>query len=53
MELLSFHNQLVPHFASDDQDDNLVSLHIIQGAQVACPQLELSERIGAQAFDRF
>jgi hypothetical protein len=53
MKLLTFHDQFVPHLASDDQDDNFLSLDIIQGTQVACPQLKLSERIGTQAFDRF
>jgi hypothetical protein len=37
MELLAFHNKLVSQLASDDQDDNLVPLDIIEGAQVACP----------------
>jgi hypothetical protein len=53
MKLLAFHNQFVPYLASYDQDDNLVSRDIIQGAQVACPQFKLGERIGAQAFDCF
>jgi hypothetical protein len=47
MKLLAFHNQFVPDLASDDQDDNLVSLNIIQGTQVSCPKLKLSERVGA------
>jgi len=53
MELLAFHNQFVPHLASDDQDDNFISLDIIQGTQVSCPQFKLSERIRAQSLDRF
>jgi hypothetical protein len=47
MELLAFHNQFVPHLASDDQDDNLIALDIIQSTQVSCPQLKLSESVGA------
>jgi hypothetical protein len=31
MKLLAFHDQFVPYLASDDQDDNLVALDIIQG----------------------
>jgi hypothetical protein len=53
MKLLAFHNQFVSDFPSDDQDDNFIPFDIIQGTQVACPQLELSKRIRAQAFDRF
>jgi hypothetical protein len=33
MKLLAFHKELVPVFASDDQQDNLISLDIIQDAQ--------------------
>jgi hypothetical protein len=46
----------VANLAADDQDDNFVSFNIIQGAQVAYPQLEVSERIGTQsrgAIQRF
>jgi hypothetical protein len=53
MELLAFHNQLVPDLVSNDQDDNLVTLDIIQGTQVSRSQLKLSEGVGTQAFDRF
>jgi hypothetical protein len=53
MELLPFHNQFVAHFAADDQNDDLVRLDIIQGSQVTCPQLEVSERIRTQSLDRF
>jgi hypothetical protein len=53
MKLLTFHDQFVSHFASDDQKDNLVSLNIIQGAQVARPRLEFRERIWTQTLDRF
>jgi hypothetical protein len=53
MELLTFHDQLVAFFPSDDQDNNLVSFDIVQGTQVSCPKLELGERIGTQSFDRF
>jgi len=53
MELLAFHNQFAPHLTSDDQDDNLISLDIIQGTQVSCPQFKFSERIRAQSLDRF
>jgi hypothetical protein len=53
MKLLAFHNQFVADFPSDDQDDNIVSLDIIQGTQVACAKLEFRQRIGAQTLDRF
>jgi len=53
MELLSFHNQLVADFSPDNEDDNFVTLHIIQGAQVSCPEFKLRERIRSQPFDRF
>jgi hypothetical protein len=46
MEFFPFHNQFVPGFPSDDQDDNLISLDIIQGTQVACAQFKLGKRIG-------
>jgi hypothetical protein len=52
MKFLAFHNQCVADCPSDDQDDHFVSFDIIQGPQVACPKLELRERIGAQALDR-
>jgi hypothetical protein len=47
MKLLAFHNQLVSDFSPDDQDDDFLSYDIIQGTEVACPQLELGKRIGA------
>jgi hypothetical protein len=53
MELLALHNQFVADFPPDDQDDNFVPFDIIQGPQVSRPQLELGQRIGAQALDRF
>jgi hypothetical protein len=53
MKILAFHNQFVADFPSDDQDDNFVSFDIIQDTQVACPKLELRQRIGAQTLDRF
>jgi len=53
MELLSFHNESIADFAPDNQDDNRISLDIIQGTQVTSPQFKRSERIGAQALDRF
>jgi hypothetical protein len=31
MELLTFHDQLVAFFPSDDQDNNLLAFDIIQG----------------------
>jgi hypothetical protein len=52
MELLAFHNQFVADLAPDNQDNNLVSFHIVQGTQVSCPQLELGQRVGAQPFTR-
>jgi hypothetical protein len=53
MKLLPFHDQLVADLSPDDQDDNFVSFDIVQGAQVTCPKLELRQRIGSQALDRF
>jgi hypothetical protein len=53
MELLSFHNQPIADFPTDDEQDNLVSFHIVQGTQVARPQLELGQRIGTQTLNRF
>jgi hypothetical protein len=53
MKLLSFHNEFITGLAPDEQDDNFVSFDIIQDTPVSSPQLELSERIGAQALDRF
>lgn len=53
MKLLAFHGGMVAHFLPDDQDHNLVFLDILQGPQVPCPQLMLSERMGTQSLDRF
>lgn len=47
MKLLTFHDQFVAVFAADEQDDNFALADIIQGAQVSCPQLEVSERHSA------
>jgi len=40
MELLTFHNQLVAFFPSDDQDNNFVLFDIIQSTQGTCPKLK-------------
>jgi hypothetical protein len=53
MELLAFHNQIVPDLASDDQDDDLVALDIIQRTQVSCTQLKVGEWVRPQALDCF
>jgi hypothetical protein len=53
MEFLSFNYQFVPHLAPDGQDDNFLSLDIIQGSQVPCSQFKLGEWIGTQSLDRF
>jgi hypothetical protein len=53
MELLTFHNQFVAQLAADDENDNLISLDILQGTQISRPQLELGEGIWAQSLDCF
>jgi hypothetical protein len=53
MELLTFHNQLIAFFPSDDQDDNFLTFNIIQDTHVACPKLKLGERIGTQLLVAF
>jgi hypothetical protein len=53
MELLAFHDQFVADFPPDDQDDNFLSLDIIQGTQVTRPKLELDQRVGPQTLDGF
>jgi hypothetical protein len=53
MEFLAFHNQCVPHLASNDQEDNLFPLDIIQGTKIACPQFVLGQRVFSQTLDRF
>ncbi|MBX7105795.1 MAG: hypothetical protein K1X57_17055 [Gemmataceae bacterium] len=53
MKLLPFHNERVADLPTDDQDDNLITLHIVQRPQVAHPQFELGQRVGAKLFDRF
>jgi hypothetical protein len=53
MEFLIFDNESVAHLAAHDQDDDLFSFDILQGTQVACPELKLGERIGPQTLDRF
>jgi hypothetical protein len=53
MKFLAFHNQLVAYFSSDDQDNDFVSFHIIQGTQITCSKLELREWIRAQLLDGF
>jgi hypothetical protein len=53
MELLSFDNQFVTGLPPHDEEDNLVTLYIIQGTQVSYPQLKLRQRIGSQPFDSF
>jgi hypothetical protein len=53
MKFLTFHDESAADFAPDNQDDNLVSLDIIQGTQLAYPQFKLGERVGAQALDGF
>jgi hypothetical protein len=52
MELFSFDNELVAGVAADYQQDDLLSLDIIQHAQIPCSQLEFSQRIWPKAFDR-
>jgi hypothetical protein len=44
MKLLPFHDQFVADFSPDDEDEHLVSLHIVQGTEVSCAQLELGQR---------
>jgi hypothetical protein len=51
MEFLAFNNELVPDFASDDQDDYLIAFDIIQGTQISCSQLELCQWIRSQPLD--
>jgi hypothetical protein len=53
MKLLAFDNEFVPHLAPGDQQDNFLTLDIIQDAQLANPKLEFGQRIGRQTFDRF
>jgi hypothetical protein len=53
MELLTFHNEFVADLAPDKQEDNFVSLNIIQDTQVSSPQLKFSKGIRPQALDRF
>jgi hypothetical protein len=53
MELLSFHNQLVPDFSPHDKDDNLIAFHIIQSTQIPHTQFKFRQRVGPQAFDCF
>jgi hypothetical protein len=45
IKLLAFHNESVADFSPDHQDDNLISLDIIQGPQVSKAQFKFSERI--------
>jgi hypothetical protein len=52
IKLLALHYQLVANLAPDDEDDDFVSLDIIQGAQFTRAKLELGQRIGPHAFDR-
>ncbi|NUQ65644.1 MAG: hypothetical protein HUU20_24505 [Pirellulales bacterium] len=53
MEFVAFHNEFVTDFPSDDQDDDLVGLDIMQGTQVSCTQLERGQRIRPETLDRF
>jgi hypothetical protein len=41
MKLLTFHNQFIAGFPSNDQNNNLVTFNIIQDAQVSDAQLKL------------
>jgi hypothetical protein len=41
MEFLAFHNQFVSDFLSNDQQDNLVPLHILQGTQISRTEFKL------------
>ncbi|HXG08951.1 MAG TPA: hypothetical protein VNK04_04115 [Gemmataceae bacterium] len=53
MELLSFHDQFVAYLSAHEEHDNFTFIGIIQDAQVAHPQFEVSEKIGAQSLDSF
>jgi len=53
MKFLAFHEQVVPDLASDEQEDDLVTLDIIQNTKVSHPQLKFREGVRAQALDRF
>jgi hypothetical protein len=53
MKFFSFHYQFVSDFAPNNQDYHFVLLNIIQGPQISHAQLELSQGIWSQAFDRF
>jgi hypothetical protein len=50
MELLSPYDQGVADLATDNMDD-LLTLHIIEDAEVAHPELELGDRIGLELLD--
>jgi hypothetical protein len=52
MKFLPFDDQLVAHFPSDHEQDDLVFLDIIQHAEIACAEFELSQRIRPQFLDR-
>jgi len=39
MEFLHFHNQFVADLAADDEHNNLIFFHIIQGAKVSRAQI--------------
>jgi hypothetical protein len=52
MKLLAFHNQLITNLTTHDEDDNFISFHILQDAQVSCPQFELGQWIRPQLLDR-
>jgi hypothetical protein len=51
MKLLPFHDQSIPYFPADDQDDDLVSLNTVQDTEITRPQFELGQRIGSQTLD--
>jgi hypothetical protein len=51
IEFLAFDNQIVTALTSHNQDDDFVSLNIIQHSQVPRPQLVMGERIWPQALD--
>jgi len=51
IKLPAFHNKLVADLTAHNQQDDLRPFYIIQHAEVADTQLELSKWVGAQPLD--
>jgi hypothetical protein len=52
MEFLTPNDKRVAELPSDDQDNDLVVLHIVEHAEIAYAEFELGERIRAESLDR-